>query len=291
MTDDNETTPEARPSDSQAGEQTSRLRAELSARREASEIVAEANRISEQAAAEAESMVAEAESLAASLVDEARQRAESTLAEASAEAEQLRSGLAEERARVREEVAAEVRAEMSELRTRVERLLGDIGGSLADLGSLLSGAHSTVQRVQRTADGLALAEAELEAYDGPPTEVQPPVVEAEDVAEAVAVPERETGTRDDADADVETETEAVTGQGDREPVVAGSTEESSAEPEPGTETVVALVEEPEDGSRDSLYAVTALHGAARDEQPAGSKDDLEEAPSDPRPLGWLFRGH
>ncbi|MEN8704849.1 MAG: hypothetical protein ABF306_01820, partial [Nocardioides marinisabuli] len=83
MTDTNQDAPAgAQHGDSQAGEQTSRLRAELSARREASEIVAEANRMSEQAAAEAESMVAEAEALAASLVEDARRSAEATLAAA-----------------------------------------------------------------------------------------------------------------------------------------------------------------------------------------------------------------
>ena len=54
MTDDDDSAREgAQTGESSAGEQTSRLRAELGARREAAEIVAEANRISEQAAAEA----------------------------------------------------------------------------------------------------------------------------------------------------------------------------------------------------------------------------------------------
>ena len=61
-------------------------------------------------------------------------------------------------------------------------------------------------------------------------------------------------------------------------------------------------------SREPLYAVTALHGADIRETTGGgrdsdvrargaqagdepAKDDLEEAPADPRPLGWLFRGH
>ncbi|MDO3395512.1 hypothetical protein QWJ41_07285 [Nocardioides sp. SOB44] len=259
MTDDTDSVREgAEAGASSAGEQTTRLRAELAARREASEIVAEANRISEQAAAEAESMVAEAETLASSLVQEARQRAEATLAQARAEALDLTNQAA---------------AEAGELRARVERLLADIGGSLGDLGSLLSGAHSTVQRVQRTAESLADAGADLVDSDRPV---------AAPVAAAVSEPEPEAAP--EAVEVVEAEPEQ-----DREPV-----------PAPDEEVVVE--------SRESLYAVTALHGAdvrhtagdgggsdvrARGAQAADepAKDDLEEAPADPRPLGWLFRGH
>ncbi|MEN8707460.1 MAG: hypothetical protein ABF306_15090, partial [Nocardioides marinisabuli] len=195
----------------------------------------------------------------------ARGRAAATLAAARAEAEQLRSGLDEERRRGREEVAAEVRAETAELRERVERLLGDIGGSLGDLGSLLSGARSTVEQVQRTAEGLTLAGSELDEATAP--------------AVPVAVePEREPAP----EPEVEPEPEAV--EPEPEPV--------ASEPAEDREPVVE--------QRDSLYAVTALHGSVeRDREPEPSvegersttPDDLEEAPSDPRPLGWLFRGH
>ncbi len=169
-----------------AGEQTTRLRAELAARRAASEIVAEANRLSDRAAAEAESMVAEAESLAAELVEEARQRADAIVARARAEAEILGDGAAAER------------AEMAELRTKVEALLSQIGGGLGDLGALLlTGTRSEAVVASRSWDDLeAQADADAEAHAQP--EPAPRIRESSLYAVA-SLPnhDRTTGLRED----------------------------------------------------------------------------------------------
>ena len=64
---------------------------------------------------------------------------------------------------------------------------------------------------------------------------------------------------------------------------------------PAAETVAAAPVPPETvpEPRESLYAVTAPSEAGPSE-PADeprAQDDLEDASADPRPLGWLFRGH
>ena len=72
--------------------------------------------------------------------------------------------------------------------------------------------------------------------------------------------------------------------------VASLAEEPEPDTEPDTERAAEeTVPEP----RESLYAVTAPSEAGPSE-PADeprAQDDLEDASADPRPLGWLFRGH
>lgn len=218
-----------------AGEQTSRLRAELAARRAASEIVAEANRMSDQTAVDAEAMIAEAESLAAELVDGARRRADAILAHARAEASSLTDGAAAER------------SEMAELRTRVEALVAQIGGGLGDLSTLLS----TGTRAQAVAVP-ASWDDDLEVQDEPdPRTRESSLYAVASLPTGVHPTHEELGEDDRADDEV-----------DRRPV-------PRPEPEAAREF-------------DRVIETATQHERS---------DDLEDAGNDPRPLGWLFRGH
>lgn len=292
-----------------------RLRAEVATRRDASALLAEATRTRDEAFVEADALVHEAQDVSERLVADSRERSDGILAQARAEAarlveaargeaDQMRRSLVEEREQARAEARAEALQDMAGVRMRAEQLISDIETSLHGLGSMLMGAGTTVQTIERTASDLSAATDDLLTVETAHTAVARASAQRSSLATVGSAapsngssngsvdniePTYDQGPPPSFDCEIEEILDQDLGSPYDEVAKATGHVRSAGLPAGRGYSDVAL-EEP---LRLQSTATAGRSGYVGRSEGFDSDldDDLDEALAAARPLGWLFRGN